>query len=469
MEENLENFSKIASDIKLNNEKFKNNDIVCFKGLTSIILETLNNKIKDDNFDDINIRYQNNINLLYDNIISDDSNSKNKLINHSTLFTYGYCEAFINLFFNSQITDKIITHYNILKEANSLLVKIIDNLLKSNFEISNKINNENAEKYTNNIINIPVNQEQLKLSFSESNPQNLKTYNRRKSKILSFINKKGLDMLKQKKESEKNDKKESTNQIIMINPNSNNAIIEKDEKEENGNDESKENINNNEKNNNEQKYIIPINDTETFQIKQEKKISKLNMLKDFIVKALKETEKYIKDMSIIKISFVKLLNEQFEIILKKLGNNSIINQDEIIEIENNIKKKDIDKIINETGKNEKIKKRINQNLKNIGMNLNSDNDLDISKQEHENEENFDEKKENKLKNKMISNISNIENNTDNNSNIQNYDNNNVNEINKNITNQNINKILILRMIIKNKLIIIILIAQIKIIIMLIIL
>ena len=443
MEENLEKFTKISSDINLNNEKFKNNDIECFKGLKSIILEILNNKVKDDNFEELNIKYKNNINLLYDNIISDNTNLKNTLINYSTLFIYGYCESFINLYFNSQINEKIIIHNNILKEANSLLVKIIEDLLKRNFEISNKINNENIDKNANNFKNLPLNTEQFKVSFNESNPQNLKTYNRRKSKILSFINKKGLEMLKQKKESEKNDKKDSSHQIITINPNSNDAIIEKDEKEEIENEESKKsNIDNKEKNNEGQKSVISINDIETFQMKQEKKISKLNMLKEYIVKAFKVTEKYKKEMNIIKISFVKLLNEQLDIILNKLGINNLIKQDEIIEIKNNIKKQDIENIINETVKIEKEKKRIKQNNNNLEMKSNNNNELNKSNNDDENKQNNEEKKENKVKNKNNRKISNTENNKNNSSNNQNYnkDNKNVNEINKEeINNQNINK------------------------------
>ena len=108
-----------------------------------------------------------------------------------------------------------------------------------------------------------------------------------------------------------------------------NSIIEKEEKDENDEIEEKKEekkdieIKENEEKihhqknysidnekNKEQKIVIHISETEVFQKKQEKKKSKLTMLKEFIIRAFKETEEYKKEMKILKMSFIKLLNDQ---------------------------------------------------------------------------------------------------------------------------------------------------------------
>ena len=43
----------------------------------------------------------------------------------------------MNLYFYSEINKKLLSHNNLLREVNSVLVKILEDLLKSNLEISN--------------------------------------------------------------------------------------------------------------------------------------------------------------------------------------------------------------------------------------------------------------------------------------------------------------------------------------------
>jgi len=422
IEDLIEQFSKVVSEINLNNEKNKNKDIECFKGLSSILSELLNKyNLKesiDQNLTNLNNKYEQNVNLLFDNVISNNSNSKNKLINYSTLFIYLFCESYINLYFYSEINKKVLSHNNLLSEANSVLIKISEDLLKSNLEISNKLNNADMDKITKNLMKIPFGNDSLKLSFSESNqqPQYFRHNNRKRSKIMSVINRKGLDILRKQRKENIFDKEKIQYQYRK------NSIIEKDENDENEeNKDEKNEIEINTKDekihhhknystdndkNKEQKIVIQISDTEVFQKKQEKKKSKLTMLKEYIVRAFKETEEYKKDMKILKISFIKLLNEQLEIILKKLSNNNIINKVELKEIEKIIQEQDIEKVIKNTIKIEDKKNKINQNKENLENNdFNEDEEKEFNSEEEEketiNEEDNEIKKEKEITEKEI--------------------------------------------------------------------
>ena len=102
IEDLIEKFSKVVSELNLNSEKNKNQDIECFKGLSLILSELLNKynskETINENLINLNNKYEQNVNLLFDNVISNNSNSKNKLINYSAHFTYLYCESFMNLY-----------------------------------------------------------------------------------------------------------------------------------------------------------------------------------------------------------------------------------------------------------------------------------------------------------------------------------------------------------------------------------
>ena len=70
------------------------------------------------------------------------------------------------------------------------------------------------------------------------------------------------------------------------------------------------------------------------------------MLKEYIFKAFKETEDYKKEMLILKNSFIMILNQQLETIIKKLADNNIVKKEELKSIEKIIKEQNIDKVIN---------------------------------------------------------------------------------------------------------------------------
>ena len=409
IEEFIENFSKLVSDINANNDKYKNEDIECFKGLSSIILNILNNcnnESIDDNIRNLNNKYQKNINLLFDNVITDKSNPNNKLINYSTLFIYLYCESFTNSYFSSKINEKILSHNNLLIQANTLLLKITEDLLKSNLDISNKLNNADMDKITNNLMKIK--NDSYKLSFTETqSPQNFRQHNRKRTKIMSLINRKGLDMLRKQRKDYQND---NSLQLDILNPQFNqinqinqvkkvkkteNPIFEKEEENEENNDIKKNFSSFNEDKSLNQKIVIPISETDIFQNKQEKKKSKLTMLKEYIVKAFKETEDYKKEMLILKNSFIMILNKQLETIIKKLADNNIVKKEELKSIEKIIKEQNIDKVINEYKKKEKNKNKLEKknDSEKKDLKFSSDEMFDKDNEEEEEEEENEKEKE----------------------------------------------------------------------------
>ena len=78
------------------------------------------------------------------------------------------------------------------------------------------------------------------------------------------------------------------------------------------------------------------------------------MLKDFIIKSLKETENYKKDIIVLKTVFVNLLEEQLKLIMNKLYEKNIFNENEIKVLNKTFGTIDIDKLISES--NDKILK-----------------------------------------------------------------------------------------------------------------
>ena len=405
----ISNFETLINNsIKKNNV---NNSIENIKQLSSIIINNLNsNENIEDKIKELTNKYEKNISELYNDLldISDKTEMKYKLFRHSTFFIYGYIESVILLNLNSQLNQKLISENNILIESNNILLKIIENILKSNLDISNKINNTNYQNLTKSIIenkfNVSFVNEPYKLSFIETyQPSNYRHYRRNKSKIMTLINRKGLDMLKKQKKNNNEliegikHKRQHSTQLnlyntyneLLINKNlyssstnkTNNpipVIMESLSNEKNNSiqDEDKiiENLRNVNLNINDtrnensikidesfmknsfkgEKIFIPISEMEPFEFKQEKKKSKLNMLKDFIIKSLKETENYKKDIIVLKTVFVNLLEEQLKLIMNKLYEKNIFNENEIKVLNKTFGTIDIDKLISES--NDKILK-----------------------------------------------------------------------------------------------------------------
>ena len=117
------------------------------------------------------------------------------------------------------------------------------------------------------------------------------------------------------------------------------------------------------------------------------------MLKEYIVKAFKETEDYKKEMLILKNSFIMILNQQLETIIKKLADNNIIKKEELKNIEKIIKEQNIDKVIKENKKKEKNKNKLEKknDLEKEDLKFSSDELFDKDNEEEEEEENEKEK------------------------------------------------------------------------------
>ena len=476
-EEIISNFEKLINDLNLIKEKNINEEIESFKGLSSIILNSLNNYKVNDKLDEkiknLNNKYQKNIIQLYNDIF-DNSNEKKikfKFIKHATYFIYGYLESFFILNFNSHINQKLLLDNNLLLESNNLLLKIVEDLLKSNLDLSNKLTNINYEQLSKSIIgnkiNFPLgnNNEQFKVSFLESNqiPSNFKHYKKNKNKIMTLINRKGLDMLKKQKrnnneliEGIKHKRENSSNLntnnnlndgMIIQNPYSawsykpNNEItnimenIGNDRFDSLNDGESKiiDNLRNfnlyetrNENSikldegfykssfkNEPPKVFIPISETENLKIKQEKKKSKLTMLKEYIVKSLTQSENYKKEINILKDAFIIILDEQLKMILSVLNNNNFINEEGMNEISKTFENNNIESLMNESinkSKRKIISNKFEISFENDNIQIQDENDENIinndNLEENINNEKTINDKTNKNENKINIKINN---------------------------------------------------------------
>ena len=262
------------------------------------------------------------------------------------------------------------------------------------------------DKITNNLMKIK--NDSYKLSFTETqSPQNFRQHNRKRTKIMSLINRKGLDMLRKQRKDYQND---NSLQLDILNPQFNqinqinqvkkvkkteNPIFEKEEENEENNDIKKNFSSFNEDKSLNQKIVIPISETDIFQNKQVKKKSKLTMIKEYIVKAFKETEDYKKEMLILKNSFIMILNQQLETIIKKLADNNIVKKEELKSIEKIIKEQNIDKVINEYKKKEKNKNKLEKknDSEKKDLKFSSDEMFDKDNEEEEEEEENEKEKE----------------------------------------------------------------------------
>ena len=434
-EEIIKNFNKLISDLNSFKDKNINSDIKMFKSLSEVTLSCINNYNSNENLEDkmkeLNNKYQANITLLFNEIFnnSNENEIKNQFIKYSTYFIYCYIESFFISNLNSQMNEKLILDNNLLLESNNILLKIVEDILKSNIDISNKFNNSNYDILTKSIIGNKINvsfvNDPYKLSFGETNQiSNFKKYPRHRKKIMTLINRKGLDILKNQKknnnelnegiihrhensaqlminninESIKNNlafsfkSNEVSEPIIITNEVEDNSIKEIENKNnENNKHGTFENKNENSpmikfndnnligsfKNDMSPKIFIPLSEMESFNNKQEKKKSKLTMLKEFIVKSLKESENYKKNINVLKDFFINLLNEQLRMIINKLFENNIISEKELNEMNNKIEKINNDEIINEK-KDKKIKNEI---LNNKNDNINNENSNKLKNKE----------------------------------------------------------------------------------------
>ena len=437
----ISNFEKLISDLNLVKEKNITEDIESFKSLSSIILNSLSNNKDNEKLEDkmknLNNKYQKNIIQLYNDIF-DNSNGKLiklKFIKHATYFIYGYLESFFILNINSHINQKLLLDNNLLLESNNLLLKIVEDLLKSNLDLSNKLTNVNYEQITKSIIgnklNFPLgnNNDQYIVSFLDSNQMqsNFKHYKKNKNKIMTLINRKGLDMLKKQKRNNNEliegikHKRENSSHLntnsnlndgmIIQNPYSawsykpNNEItnimenIGNDRLDSINDGESKiiDNLRNlnvyetrNENSmkldegfykmsfkNDASKVFIPISETENFKAKQEKKKSKLTMLKEYIVKSLTESENYKKEINILKDAFIIILDEQLKMILSKLNNYNYIHEEAMNEISKTFDNNNIESLMNESmnkSKRKIISNKFEISFENDNIQIQDEND-----------------------------------------------------------------------------------------------
>ena len=411
------NYEKMVNEFKNLCCEKNNFDFDILNNFAEILKENLkffqNEEISNKNemLKKINVNYIRNLNIIFDDIFDENENKekiKNKLLYFSILFVYVFSSSYFNYHLISQFNLKLLNQNNYLKQSTNILISIIDNLLKSNFDLANKFNDNNLNNFFNNAVNGSfVNNKgsfvNNKGSFVDNNINILninRNFKRRNSKIISLVNHTGIGKIRNqlKKNSfnnfpffadnfnnnlfRKNDKKTSVlvknknifNEIYggnsnkkllkkysSINDNNNNeevileSIEEHNEKKEEKNEIEKEfDINENNDLNN-------FNNLNKFIKKQEKKKSKLTMLKEFLIKDLAMTENYKKDIDNLSLIFGNLLKEQLDLILKKLSEKNIIIKDDY----ENFKNEDFDKKIIE------MKNEIENHKKNNNFNISS--------------------------------------------------------------------------------------------------
>ena len=189
----------------------KNFDFTTFNYFSDILTDKLKFFQNDDIFKKnemlkkINLKYIYNLNLIFDQILNEnDENIKNKLVYFNILFIFVFSTSYFNFHLTSQLNLKILNQNNNLKQSINILIAKVEKLLKYNFELANKFNDNNLNNLLNNVINNERidnnNNNNNKVSFIDNNKDNIlninRNFKRRNSKIITLINRNGIGKIK---------------------------------------------------------------------------------------------------------------------------------------------------------------------------------------------------------------------------------------------------------------------------------
>ena len=328
---------KCEIHLKNNFDNSSNGHILFFDNISSLLAKTLQIYKNDSNseftFNSNSDLFKQNVSRIFDDIFL-LSQSKTKttdapLLKLISLFIFGYLDSYVTIQLISQLNYKLNSENIILKNTNNTLSSIVESILKSNIELGNIMSNVQNMKLKSSIVDTGFNmtfagelspQSDGKRSFVERpGPSRLST-----KKILTFVTKKNMDVMKSCREKNKN----SSNNLFNVTASFvNNTSLKASGVNLEGITE--ENNNNNSLFTGNSIQIPPQKHLSMFLNKMDKKLSKLQMIKQFIIKSLQQAEKFKREQEMITNNLKMTINQCERDILGKLVERKILEPKEL--------------------------------------------------------------------------------------------------------------------------------------------
>ena len=328
---------KCEIHLKNNFDNSSNGHILFFDNISSLLAKTLQIYKNDSNseftFNSNSDLFKQNVSRIFDDIFL-LSQSKTKttdapLLKLISLFIFGYLDSYVTIQLISQLNYKLNSENIILKNTNNTLSSIVESILKSNIELGNIMSNVQNMKLKSSIVDTGFNmtfagelspQSDGKRSFVERPaPSRLST-----KKILTFVTKKNMDVMKSCREKNKN----SSNNLFNVTASFvNNTSLKASGVNLEGITE--ENNNNNSLFTGNSIQIPPQKHLSMFLNKMDKKLSKLQMIKQFIIKSLQQAEKFKREQEMITNNLKMTINQCERDILGKLVERKILEPKEL--------------------------------------------------------------------------------------------------------------------------------------------
>ena len=360
---------KCETNLKNNFDNSSNGHILFFDNISNLLSKTLQ-IYKDDancvfDFNTTQDLFRENVSRIFDDIFriispqAKNVEEKNKLIKYISLFLFGYIDSYITIQLTSQLNYKLNSENINLKNTNNTLFSLVDSLLKSNLELANMVNNYQNMKLRASIVesgfnmtfageNDGTNQENKK-SFAEGTvPTRIS-----KKRILTFVSRKNMDVLKALREknsnlnlnaiaegimgpaSPRNVQKETmnTNKNLLSFTNATASFASKPKNSstnlENIIEEQPQGQEQNQEEKNNRNFFAPKRHVTMFLPKMEKKMSKLRMIKQFVIKSLQQEDQYKKEQEFINLNLKKLIKKCERDLLRKLVEQQIVPKKEL--------------------------------------------------------------------------------------------------------------------------------------------
>ena len=327
---------KCEIHLKNNFDNSSNGHILFFDTISSLLSKTLQIYKNDSNseftFNANSDLFKQNVSRIFDDIFllsqSKTKTTEAPLLKLISLFIFGYLDSYVTIQLISQLNYKLNSENIILKNTNNTLSSIVESILKSNIELGNIMSNIQNMKLKSSIVDTGFNmtfagelppQSDGKRSFVERPaPRRLST-----KKILTFVTKKNMDVMKSCREKNKN----SSNNLFNVTASFvNNTSLKASGVNLEGITEEN---NNNSLFTGNSIQIPPQKHLSMFLNKMDKKLSKLQMIKQFIIKSLQQEEKFKREQEMITNNLKMTIKQCERDILGKLVERKILEPKEL--------------------------------------------------------------------------------------------------------------------------------------------